>query len=162
MRKSAVIRNEDIVSSKVILISVGGKSLGEKTLDEALLMAKNYSLDLVAVKEGDVPTCKLMDYSKNKYKKQKHNKPKRLKSKEVRFGINIAEHDSNVKTKHVKQFLEKGYFVKIVLQMYGRHSKSNEELEEMLKSILDKIDFEYRKEERINKNKRMWSIGLSP
>lgn len=161
MQKAEVVRNSDIGSLKLILINIDGTKLGEKTKDEALSIANSQNMDLVQVKEGDVPICRLMDYSKTKYKKQKQIKPKKVKRKEVRFGMNIAENDLNVKTNHVKKFLEKGNQVKIVLHIKGRHSISNNELNRTFSSILNKIDIEYRKDEII-KNNRLWSISLSP
>ena len=59
--------NERIRARVVRLIDENGKQLGIKQIKEALEIAKETDLDLVAVSpEADPPVCKLLDYGKFK------------------------------------------------------------------------------------------------
>ena len=69
------------------------------TKEEALAKAIELELDLVEIfGKGEVPVCKIIDFSKFIYeqkKKQKEIKTKSAKTvlKEIRFGPNTDEHD---------------------------------------------------------------------
>ena len=71
--------------------------MGVYPIREALVIAKDQSLDLVEISPKAVPpVCKVTDYSKFKYeqkKKQKEIKAKSQKTvlKEIRFGPNTDE-----------------------------------------------------------------------
>jgi len=64
--------NDEIKSNKVRLIGAQGEQLGIVPLKEALIKAKESSLDLVQMaKEGDPLVCKLMDHGKHIFDRKK-------------------------------------------------------------------------------------------
>jgi len=161
--KSTNLRNEEISANVIILISKEGENLGEKETINAISLAQNLGLDLVQVDEGEIPICKLMDFNKVKYHKQKKdNKKKPLKRKEIRFSINIADHDMQIKINHAQKFIKSGHEVKIVLQKQRRHNLSDSETENILIGIANRIGAIMKKDSKINKNNRFWSLDLSP
>ena len=77
------------------------------------------------------PVVKMMNYGKFIYEKNKREKMARKKqhtnkAKEVKFHVNIDKHDYDYKCNHAKQFLSKGYKVKITLQFRGREMAHKE------------------------------------
>jgi len=117
--------NEAIPAREVRLV---GENLetGVYSLDEALAIAKEQSLDLVMINDKTVPViCKVIEYSKFLYerkKKQKELKSKSAKTviKEIRFGPNTDEHDFEFKMKHAMKFLGEGAKVKAFVHFRGR------------------------------------------
>jgi translation initiation factor IF-3 len=96
------------------------------SIDEAIKIAKDLSLDLVEISSNaEPPVCKVIDYKKFIYdqkKKQKSIKSKAQKVviKELRFGPNTGEHDFDFKLKHAQKFLEEGAKVKAFVFFRGR------------------------------------------
>jgi len=163
MGKPKSIKNEQILAKSVMLIGEDGKKRGEISIDEARGMAENAGLDLVQVMESDIPVCKIMDLSKTIFKKQKSNNNKKtVKTKEIRFGMNTAPHDLQIKADHASKHLKKGNRLKIVLTKNRRRDLSNEDMDAALDNILGNINENFKKDDKINKNNHMWSIGISP
>lgn len=85
----------------------------------------------MSIREGK-SVCKIMDFGKYLYQKQK--KVKKTKpvgtTKELRFTLNIGEHDYKVKMDHMREFLSDGHKVKITIIIKGRM---------MPKEIIDKM-----------------------
>ena len=96
------------------------------SIDEAIKIAKDLSLDLVEISpNAEPPVCKVIDYKKFIYdqkKKQKSIKSKAQKVviKELRFRPNTGEHDFDFKLKHAQKFLEEGAKVKAFVFFRGR------------------------------------------
>jgi translation initiation factor IF-3 len=94
--------------------------------------------------QASPPVVKLMNYGKFIYEKNKREKVAKKKqhtnkAKEVKFHVNIDKHDYDYKCTHAKEFLEKGYKVKITLQYRGRemaHKELGEQLMLKLKNDL--------------------------
>ncbi len=95
---------------------------------EALLAARNKELDLVEIVPGETPPiCKIMNYSKYRYEQEKKDKEARKRRKigqlkEVRMRATIGEHDLDVKSRHIQEFLETGRKVKITVNFKGRET----------------------------------------
>ncbi len=89
---------------------------------DASKLAEELDLDLVLVNEnGDIPTCKLMNYEKFIYDQEKSKvKNKPLPLKEIKLSPSIGENDLNTKVGHIIKFLEKGHKVKTLVQFRGR------------------------------------------
>lgn len=95
-------------------------------IQQALVIAKAQSLDLVEISPNAVPpVCRVIDYSKFKYEQKK--KQKEIKSnaqkvviKEIRFGPNTDDHDFEFKLKHALTFLKEGAKVKAYVHFVGR------------------------------------------
>jgi translation initiation factor IF-3 len=143
-------------------------NVGIYSIDEALQMAKDMSLDLVEISpKADPPVCKIIDYSKFKYeqkKKQKEIKARAQKTvvKEIRFGPNTDDHDFNFKTKHALNFLKDGAKVKAYVHFVGRTIVFKERGEILLLRFIQELE-DYGKIEQMPKleGKRM-TVILSP
>ena len=119
--------NDQIRASKVQLINEKGENLGAMAVSEALTIAKSKELDLVEVGPNvNPPVCKIMDYSKYIYIQNRKNrgtkKDKTREQKEFRFSPGIEKADIEHRIKRAKEFLDKGYQVKITMQKRGRQS----------------------------------------
>ena len=119
--------------------------LGVLPTHEALRLAKEKELDLVEVNpKGMPPVCKIMDYGKFKYEeKKKENEARKrqiqVELKEVKLRPKTDEHDMDVKTRHVRRFLEEGNKVKVTCRFRGREITHPETAERQLVQILEAI-----------------------
>ena len=91
---------------------------------KALAKAKELGLDLVEIAPNvRPPVCRIVDFGKWKYeqsKQKKSQKPARKREKEVKFRVNIGEHDYNIKLTRAEDFLAHGSKVRMQLQFKGR------------------------------------------
>jgi translation initiation factor IF-3 len=89
-------------------------------------MARERSLDLVEISPNAVPpVCKIQDYGKYLYEKDKSDRAARKKQKiivikEVKFSVNVDEHDYVTKKNQAVRFLNDGDKVKASLRFKGR------------------------------------------
>lgn len=103
-----------------------GKQVGIIPLDQALALARSCKLDLVEVAPStDPPVCRVMDFGKYQYQQMKKDRLARRKQfggklKEIKFRPRIEVHDYNVKLRHAREFLAKGYKLRIRLFYRGR------------------------------------------
>lgn len=120
--------NKSIRAREVRCIDHNGKHAIMKTYD-AIKLAEEQGLDLVQVSKGreDIPTCKILDYSKFKYeqsKKEKLAKKKQrenaIKIKEIKFRPSTGENDLKTKAKHAQEFIDDGHKLKITIAFRGR------------------------------------------
>ena len=141
------------------LISSEGKNLGIVSLADALKIAENKGLDLVEISpDANPPVCKILDYGKFRYERQKKLRKSKVKQKsslkEIKFRPKIEEHDYQVKLKKVREFLEDGYKVKVVVIFRGREmvylNVGNTILYRLMDDVSDvgKFDREPKKEGR--------------
>jgi translation initiation factor IF-3 len=92
-----------------MLIDSSGEKQGIVTVDEALNIAVDQSLDLVQVSPPDaIPVvCKLLDYGKHLFDKKKNvtssrQKVKKTTTKEIKFRPSTDVGDYNIKLKKLK------------------------------------------------------------
>ena len=110
---------------------------------DAQALAEQKGFDLVIVAENsDPPVCRIMNFGKFVYEKNKRGRDHRKKqiktgskSKEVKFHANIDPHDYQIKLNHIKNFLQKGYKVKISLFLRGREMRNKDIGIELMKKI---------------------------
>src|SRR6266404_2243189 len=118
--------NERIRSREVRVIDSEGEQLGVMTPFDALKVAREKNLDLVDISPtANPPVCRIMDYGKYLYdlgKKEKAAKKSQhvITIKEVKFSINVDEHDFVTKRNRVLRFLHEGDKVKASLRFKGR------------------------------------------
>src|SRR5437016_4470677 len=90
-------------------------------LSDALREAQGRGLDLVEVAPtANPPVCKIVSLGKFRYDLSKHDKDKKAggaKLKEIKFRVNIDEHDYLTKVRHGEEFLERGNKVRVQLQI---------------------------------------------
>ncbi|GAB4165723.1 MAG: translation initiation factor IF-3 [Terrimicrobiaceae bacterium] len=123
--------NERIRAREVRVINgVTNEQIGILRTDEAIKRAKALGLDLIEVAPGAVPpVCRILDFGKFRYdlaKQEKEKKNTAGRVKEVKFRVNIDEHDYLTKIRHAEEFLDKGNKVKIHLQFRGREMAHQE------------------------------------
>lgn len=117
--------NERIRAREVrVILALNNEQLGIMKLEDAIRKAKHLGLDLVEVAPtATPPVCRIVDYGKFRYdlsKQEKDKKPHAGKVKEIKFRVNINQHDYMTKLRHAEDFLEKNNKVKIYLQFRGR------------------------------------------
>src|SRR5689334_1503486 len=107
-----------------------GEQLGVMKLSDALRKAQGLGLDLVEIAPTAAPpVCKFIDFGKFRYDVSMHTKDKRsagAKLKEIKFRVNIDEHDYLTKIRHAEEFLDKGNKVRVQLQFRGREMAHQE------------------------------------
>ena len=136
------------------MIDDEGKQIGILQPFEALKMAREKNLDLVEVSPtAQPPVCRIMDFGKYLYEQDKKERAakkhqKVITVKEVKFRINVDEHDYEFKKNHVLRFLEDGDKVKATIFFRGRemtHTNLGRQiLDRLIKDIADKGIVEFR------------------
>jgi translation initiation factor IF-3 len=140
--KDTININEKITVREVRLIDDSGKQLGIVPTSEAMRLARERELDLVEISPKTVPpVCKIMDYGKFKYqvaKKAAEAKKKAsvIQLKEMKLGLKIEEHDLMFKIKHMREFLEEGCKIKIIIMFKGREVLRTEMGEKLAQKII--------------------------
>jgi translation initiation factor IF-3 len=133
---------------EILLVSETGEQLGKVSVDRAFEIAKEAGLDVVIVAEkADPPVCRILDYGRLRYdqkRKLKNQKKKQhaQKMKEIKFHVNVDTHDYDYKINHAKEFLSKGYKVKLSLVFRGReaaHKAMGFEIIEKAASTLEEL-----------------------
>ena len=130
------------------MIDDQGGQLGIITPFDALKLAREKGLDLVEVSPtAQPPVCRIMDFGKYMYEQEKKERQakknqKTFVVKEVKFRINVDEHDYQTKKNHVLRFLEEGDKVKATIFFRGREMTrqmlGREILSRLIKDISDK------------------------
>ena len=127
MRRTPRTRiNEQIRAPQIRVIDETGKQLGVMTPSEAMRLARERELDLVEVaSNAKPPVCRLIDYGKYQYEQTKRERQarkaqKQIEIKEVRLRPKTSEHDTDVRVRQARKFLESGAKVKVRLRFRGR------------------------------------------
>ena len=143
MKKRFNSRKNEQIRVKEVRVIFGDENLGVISTRDAISLAKENNLDLVEISaNANPPVCKILDWGKYKYEKSKNDKQIKQSAKkthEIKIGVNIAEHDYNVKVNHIKEFLKKGESVKVLITFKGRqlaHKDIGRELAIALKGEL--------------------------
>jgi translation initiation factor IF-3 len=103
-----------------------GNQLGIMPPYEALKKARERNLDLIEIAAtAQPPVCRITDYGKFLYQQGKKDRQakkhqKTITIKEVKFRINVDDHDYETKKNHVLRFLAEGDKVKATIFFRGR------------------------------------------
>lgn len=139
-------KNEEIKIPRLMVISDTGERLGILKLSDALIKAKEKSLDLVLVApNGKPPVAKILDFGKLRYELQKKErdskkKQKRTELKQMKFRPKIDGNDYNTKLKHIVRFLSDGHMVKVTIMFRGREMAFTEKGAEILEKVIVDTD----------------------
>lgn len=112
---------------------------------EAISAARRAGLDLVEVSpNANPPVCKILDFGKYRYELSKKDRESKkntaaTKVKELKFHINIDEHDYMVKMRHAEDFMMKGMKVKIAMVFRGREMMHQEIGHKLVKRIIEDL-----------------------
>jgi translation initiation factor IF-3 len=113
-----------------VIVGATNEQLGVMKLSDALRKAQSLGLDLVEVApNANPPVCRIVDYGKYRYALAKQDKDKKQsagKLKEVKFRVNIDDHDYMTKVRRAEEFLDKNCKLKIQLQFRGREMAHQE------------------------------------
>jgi len=137
--------NEEIREKEIRVIGADGEQLGILPTKEALRMAEEKELDLVAISPNAAPpVCKIMDFGKFIYEQQKKDKEAKKKQKvitikEIRLSATIEEHDIEIKANNAKKFLTDGDKVKITVRFRGREIENSHVGRKILDLFVEKI-----------------------
>ena len=152
--KRFIRTNERIRAREIRVIDDQGEQLGIMVPFEALKIARERTLDLVEVSPtAQPPVCRIMDFGKFLYEQEKKERAakknqKTIVVKEVKFRINVDEHDYQTKKNHVLRFLDDGDKVKATIFFRGREMTrqmlGREILERLIKDVGDKAIIENR------------------
>ena len=117
--------NERIRAREVRLIDENGEMVGVMAPMRALEIARERDLDLVEISPNAIPpVCKLMDYGRYKYEQAKkeneaRKNQKTITLKEIRLSPRTDEHDVDVKTRKIQEFLAEGDRVRVSVKFRG-------------------------------------------
>jgi translation initiation factor IF-3 len=146
--------NERIRAREVRVIGPDGEQLGIMAPMDATRKAREQNLDLVEISPTAVPpVCRIMDYGKFLYEQEKKERAakknqKQIVLKEVKFSVNVDEHDYVTKRNHVLRFLAEGDKVKASLRFRGREmahqNLGRKVLERLMNEVGDKAVIEFR------------------
>lgn len=134
--------NNRIRVPQVRCIAADGKMIGVIPTSEALKLAFASGLDLVEISpNADPPVCRIMNFGKFKYEESRREKLARKQQagaivKEMKFHANVDEHDYQTKLRHIIEFLQKGYRVKVSLMFRGRENEHRELGFELFKRLI--------------------------
>jgi translation initiation factor IF-3 len=120
-----------------------GEQLGVLKLTDALRKAQGLGLDLVEIAPtASPPVCKIIDFGKFRYDISKQTKDKRpagARLKEIKFRVNIDDHDYLTKIRHGEEFLDRGNKVRVQLQFRGREMAHQEFGMQLMEKVRDDL-----------------------
>ncbi len=135
---------------------------------EAQLLAKDQGVDLVEIAaNANPPVVKVIDWGKYQYQKMKEDAKNRKKAREkqselkqMKVGLKISDNDLNIKVRKMKEFLQDGDRVKILIVFRGREMAHKEIGQELLNKILDLLKEDAIVEGKAQFNGRNLSVGI--
>ncbi len=146
--------NERIRAREIRVIDADGNQLGIMAPFDAIKKAREQNLDLVEISPNAVPpVCRIMDYGKYLYELEKKERAakkhqKQIVLKEVKFSVNVDEHDYLTKRNHVLRFLADGDKVKASLRFRGREmahqNLGRDVLDRLIREVGEKGIVEFR------------------
>ena len=127
------------------LIDENGEMIGVMAPLRALDIARERNLDIVEISPNAIPpVCKIMDYGRHKYEQAKKENEARknqrtITLKEIRMRPRTDDHDVEVKTRKIQEFLAEGDKVRVSVQFRGaemRHPDLGRKLLDEIAEVL--------------------------
>ena len=137
--------DRSIQLESVLLIGVDGEQLGEVSYAVAKEKAAEAGEDLVMVSDkSNPPVVRIMNFGKLCYEQKKNQKAQRKntiaqKLKEVKFHINIDQHDYETKINRAVDFLQKKFRLKITLALRGREMAHQDMAFELMERVTNDL-----------------------
>ena len=131
--------------SQVRLIGSDGSQLGVVPYAKAKELAAEAGEDLVLVSDTSVPpVVRIMNFGKLCYEQKKNLKAQRRntaaqKIKEIKFHINIDQHDYETKLGRALDFLEKKFRLKVTLALRGREMAHQDMAYELMAKVTEAL-----------------------
>ena len=159
--------NDQITTEQVRIVGEGVVT-GIYNTSKALEIAEDAGADLVEIaSNNNLPICKVMNFSKFRYKQQKKQKEIMAKShkfvvKEIRFGPNTDDHDLAFKSRQAENFLKENNKVRIYIFFQGRNIVYRDRGENMLLDFARRLEKYGKLEQEPQLEGRKMIIMLSP
>ncbi|HOT32768.1 MAG TPA: translation initiation factor IF-3 [Petrotogaceae bacterium] len=163
-----MLKNEQIRSQEVVLITQSGENIGSVLTKTALEMAREAELDLVLVSpNSNPPVARIMNFSKFKYERERKEKEakknqKKQELKEMKFRLRIDEHDFQTKVNRIREFLSDNCKVRVVVMFLGRDIMFKDKGEELLNKVISQTSDIANVTKNIKMNGRDMDIFLDP
>lgn len=161
--------NQDIIASRVQVITEEGENLGILSLTEAITQAEEAGMDIVEMGEKDgIVITKMMDYGKYLFREQKKLAVNKVNSKQaevktIKLTYRMWEHDRDIRLNQVRKFVEDGHPIKVVLQLRGRENHFAELASGKVKEFIAFLQDIYKTDEApISKTGNTFSVLLYP
>jgi translation initiation factor IF-3 len=141
-----------------------GNQLGVLERDEALRIADEKGLDLVEVAPNTrPPVCRLMDYSKHRYRQSKKRQThKNLSVKEIRLRPKTDVHDLEFKVRKAREFIEKGHKVVVNMLFRGREMAHVDFAEQNMQTVVERLADVAKVEVPARMHGRRMNLTLAP
>ena len=126
---------------QVRLIGADGTQLGVVAYARAKELAVEAGEDLVLVSDtSNPPVVRIMNFGKLLYEQKKNQKAQRKntiaqKLKEVKFHINIDQHDYETKINRAIDFIQKKFRLKVTLALRGREMAHQDMAYELMEKV---------------------------
>ena len=135
---------------------------------DAQLLARDQGVDLVEIAaNANPPVVKIIDWGKFQYQKMKEQAKNRKKAREkqselkqMKIGLKISDNDLNIKVRKMREFLDDGDRVKIMIVFKGREMAHKEIGTELLSKVLGLIGNDIVEEGKSQFNGRNLSVGI--
>lgn len=137
--------NGAITAPELRVIGPDGNQIGVLSRSQALLEAQRAELDLVEISPlANPPVARIVDWGKYQYQKTKEQQRSRknaktIEIKQMRLGLKIGAHDLDIKLRKIREFLEAGHKVKIMVFFRGREMAHQELGYELLDRVVEKL-----------------------
>lgn len=111
---------------------------------EAQKIASEQGVDLVEIApNANPPVVKIIDWGKYQYQQAKEEAKNRKKAREkqselktIKIGLKIGDNDLNIKVRKMRNFLDDGDRVKIIIMFRGREMAHREIGRELLDKVI--------------------------
>ena len=135
---------------------------------DAQLMARDAGLDLVEISpNANPPVVKIIDWGKYQYQKMKEEaknrktaREKQSELKQMKIGLKISDNDLNIKVRKMREFLDDGDRVKIMIIFRGREMAHKEIGSELLKKVVGLLGEDVVEEGKSQFNGRNLSVQV--
>ena len=135
---------------------------------DAQLLARDQGVDLVEIAaNANPPVVKIIDWGKFQYQKMKEEAKNRKKAREkqselkqMKIGLKISDNDLNIKVRKMREFLDDGDRVKIMIVFKGREMAHKEIGAELMNKVLGLIGDDIVEEGKMQFNGRNLSVGI--
>ncbi len=135
---------------------------------EAQLLAKEKGVDLVEIAaNANPPVVKIIDWGKYQYQKMKEEAKNRKKAREkqselkqMKIGLKISDNDLNIKVRKMREFLDDGDRVKVLIIFRGREMTHKELGSELLNRVIGLLGEDVIVEGKPQLNGRNLSVGV--
>ena len=160
MKGKKRILNDNIKSRRVQLILDSWENLGEMSINDARIRAKEASMDLMEISnDWKISVVKMLDYWKYLYRQKKQVQKQKAAwkapdMKTLRITFKISDHDLDVKKNQAEKFAKIWHPLKVTLMLRWRENHYIDIAKEKMDIFIKKIEDFYKLEWNINKS---WS-----